>query len=179
MPRFESCRGHRGSRRSHPASGSVSGADLRAAVGPLGARFRPGGLSAMARGRGEVGPSRRVGVRCGTAERGPAGRRCRPSPSRRTARSIGVPPARCGPTASCPARAAPSRTPAWPRDRPTSRSRGSVTARAPACVAPRSKPSYREGRQPGPPCEEGNRTEHMMRAPIVGTAHNAEGAPSN
>lgn len=163
----------------HPAVSPGAVVAPNAAVDPLDACSHPAGSSATARDRVAVGPSRQVGVRCGTAERGPAGTRRRPSPVRRRARSIDAPPAPCGPTASCPAPAAPSRTPKSPRVPPTIRSTGNVIARAPTGVVPRPKPPYREGRQLRPLCEEGNRTERLRQAPVVETTHNAEGAPRN
>lgn len=147
--------------------------------GPLGARSRLAGSSARARGRAGVAPGRQGGARCGSAGTDLVGRRRRPSPGRRTARSIGTPPALCGPAAPCPAPAVPSHGPASPRDRPVDRSARRVTFRPLTCAVRLPKPPYREGRQLGLPCEESNPTGRMRRGSITDTTRNAESAACN
>lgn len=170
---------HRGILTRHPARSPGPGVAPDRSGAPLGAGSRSAGSSTTARGRAAVALSRRVGARCGNAETDPAGIRRRPPPARQTARSTDAPPVRCGPTAPCPAQGVPSRTPAWPRDRPTGRSTGSVTAHPPTCAVLLLKPPYREGRQTRPPCEGVNQTERMRHAPSGETIRTTESAPCN
>lgn len=128
-----------------PEAAPDPSAALPAARSPLS------GSSTTATDPVEAVPGRRDGARYGTAGTDPADTPRRPSPARRTAQSIGGPPAPCEPADACPAPAAPIRVRVSPPDPLTARIVGSGTAHHPAAAASPLRPPYREGREPGTP----------------------------
>lgn len=85
----------------------------------------------------------------------------RPSPARRTTRSIGGLPAPCGPADACPAPTAPRHAQGSPPNPLTAHSADTGTAHHPTAAASRLRPPYREGRQPSTPGVERHPDESL------------------
>lgn len=139
----------------HPAIPPEALAAPGQPAAPLAVRSPLAASSTTAKDPVAVAPSRPAGVRYGTVETDPADTPRRRLPDRRRARSTDAQPAPCGQAEPCPAPTSPNPAQASPPDPAAARSTGSEIARLPADAATPLNPPYREGRQPGSQCVEG------------------------
>jgi len=120
-------------------------------VAPLAARSPPAGTSTTATDPAVAALDKRDRARYGTAGTDPADTPRRPSPARRTARSIDGPPAPCEPGDACPAPTAPSPDRVSPPGPPAARIADTGTAHHRVAADSRLRPPYREDRLPPTP----------------------------
>ncbi|CAL9419514.1 hypothetical protein SUDANB23_01826 [Streptomyces sp. enrichment culture] len=148
----------------HPARAPKTEAAPDHPSARLALRSPSAGSPATATDRAESAPGKRDRARYGTAGMDPADTPRRPSPARWTTRSIGGPPARCGPADACPAPTAPSHAPASPPSPLTAHTADTGTAHHPTAAVPRASAPYREGGQPGTPGVERQPDESLEAA---------------